>query len=335
MGLAKLLSMIRSFHLRDVALVHRLGEQGVILQTQAALTRISRPTRRAMINMFVGGSFTTFVWKSDDRQAVGFAQLSLDSANASAHLACISAQGARVSRPDNVNIDEDIWLPLLDDLAQEAGRRGVHNLVAEADEDGPELSILRRAGYAVYTRQDIWICDQTPEANSDDLLHSRQPIDDWDISVLYSNIVPGLIQSVEPTPPLFTGKNWVLRENGELSAFVHILSGPVASWMRLLIHPNAHTKPRIIISEALGLKPPTPEHPVYCCVRRYQSWLQAPLEQAGFRYWGSQAVLVKHMALRAERLAPVKHAVLETQAVPGGSSPFVHEIGMRNGQKNI
>lgn len=327
--------MIRPFHLRDVALVHRLGEQGVILQTQAALTRISRPTRKAMIHMFVGGSFNTFVWKSDDREAVGFAQLSMDSGNTSAHLTCIGAQGGGESSADNINVEEDIWLSLLDDLAREAGRRGIHNLVAEADEEGPELSLLRRAGYAVYTRQDIWICDQTPENDSNELLQSRQLIDDWDISVLYSNIVPGLIQSVEPAPPVFTGENWVLRENGELSAFVHILSGPVASWMRLLIHPNAHTKPRNIISDALGLKSPTPEHPIYCCVRRYQSWLQTPLEQAGFRYWGSQAVLVKHMTLRAQKHAPTKHAVLETQAVAGGTSPFVPEIGVRNGRKNI
>ncbi len=326
--------MIRPFHLRDIALVHRLGEQGVILQTQAALTRISHPTRQAMIHMFGRGRFNTFVWKSENREAVGFAQLSMDSGNTSAHLTCIGAQGGGESAPDNIEVDEDIWLSLLDDLAREAGRRGVHNLVAEADEEGPELSLLRRAGYAVYTRQDIWICDQTPDADSDKLLQSRQPIDDWDISVLYSNIVPGLIQSVEPTPTVFAGENWVLRENGELSAFVHILSGSVANWMRLLIHPNAHTKPRIIIRGALGLKSPTPEHPIYCCVRRYQSWLQVPLEEAGFRYWGSQAVLVKHMALRAEKHAPVRHAVLETQAVAGSSSPFVHETGVRNGRKN-
>jgi hypothetical protein len=327
--------MIRSFHLRDVGLVHRLGEQGVILQTQAALTRISHPTRQAMIHMFGGGSFTTYVWKSDDREAVGFAQLNLDPSNTTAHLSCIGAQGERTSEGHINEVDEDIWLSLLADLAREAGRRGVHNLVAEADENGSELSLLRRAGYAIYTRQDIWICDQSPESNSDNLLRSRQTVDDWDISVLYSNIVPGLIQSVEPAPPLFSGEDWVLREDGELSAFVHILSGPVASWMRLLIHPNAHTKPRIIISEALGLKSPTSEHPIYCCVRRYQSWLQAPLEEAGFRYWGSQAVLVKHMALRAEKHAPVKHPVLETQAVAGGSSPIIHKLAVRNGQKDI
>lgn len=326
--------MIRPFHLRDVALVHRLGEQGVILQTQTALTRISHPTRRAMIHMIVGGSLSTYVWKSKDREAEGFAQLSIDANNKSAHLTCIGAQGEGGTQADKTIINEGIWISLLDDLAVKAGQRGMHNLVAEADEDGLELVILRRAGYAVYTRQDIWICDQSPETDIDNLLIPRQPVDDWDISVLYSNIVPGLIQSVEPAPPLYTGENWVLREDGELSAFVHILSGPVANWMRLLIHPNAHTKPGIIIGEALALKAATPEHPIYCCVRRYQSWLQAPLEEAGFRFWGSQAVLVKHLALPAEKPAPVKRAVLETQAVPGSSSPFVHGTGMWNGRSN-
>ena len=46
---------------------------------------------------------------------------------------------------------------LLDQAVAEVGQNGIHSLVAEADESGPELPILRRAGFAVYTRQDIWL----------------------------------------------------------------------------------------------------------------------------------------------------------------------------------
>ena len=48
---------------------------------------------------------------------------------------------------------------LLDQAVSEVGKYGIHSLVAEVDENGPELPILRRAGFAVYTRQDIWVLD--------------------------------------------------------------------------------------------------------------------------------------------------------------------------------
>ena len=312
--------MIRPFHLRDLGLVHRLGDRGVVFQTQAALTTVPHPVRHALVNMLVGGHSTTYIWKSKDPEAAAFVQLGLEEGQPNAHLASIGVEVAEADSDGNDKIDEDIWLPLLDQLVVIAGQRGVLNLIAEAAEDGPELQVLRHAGFAVYTRQDIWINDRLDPNGSGDLLTERQSIDDWDINVLYSNIVPGMIQSVEPGPPLDTGQNWVLREDGELTAYVHVCSGPVANWMRLFIHPNARTRPKVIIEAALQTLSPTAEHPVYCCVRRYQSWLLSALEKAGFQPWGSQAVMVKHIVQHVESAAPAAKNVIEPKAVPGSTT---------------
>lgn len=324
--------MIRPFHLGDLTLVHRLGEKGVVFQTQTALTSIPHPVRRAIVHMLIGGRYSTYVWKSDQRNAAGFAQLSWQNHNTSAHLACLGTEIYDVDPDEQSKIDEEIWLSLLEDLTSEAGRRGFHNLIAEATEDGSELPVLRQAGFAVYTRQDIWICDRPNSADRIDLLETRRPVDDWDISVLYSNIIPGLIQSVEPTPPLDYGQNWILREDGELVALVHIFDGPVASWMRLLIHPNARTSPKLIIEAALQQKEPSLDHPIYCCVRRYQSWLQVSLAKAGFRSWGSQAVMVKHIVQHAQKQEPIRKGVLEAQTVPG-STPLIQGFSQPNGRE--
>jgi hypothetical protein len=58
-------------------------------------------------------------------------------------------------RPYQVN--ENAWLPLLDQAVIEAGQRGIHSLVAEVNEVSDELPVLRRAGFVVYTRQDVWV----------------------------------------------------------------------------------------------------------------------------------------------------------------------------------
>lgn len=322
--------MIRPFQLRDMGLVHRLGEHGVLLQAEAALTSSRHPVRQAIIGKLVGGRLATYIWKAEDGDASAFAQVKWEEGSSTAHLVCLGVEQPDLSGDDAKDLDEDAWLKVLDKLAVEAGRRGVHNLIVEASENGPELPILRRAGFAVYTRQDIWIHNGNLDDQEATELVARESIDDWDIHVLYANIVPGLIQSVEPNPPLDSGKNWILREEGELAAFIHISSGPAASWMRLLIHPNAHTKPSRIIQAALRAKPPTEDQPLYCCVRRYQSWLRSALEKTEFQPWGSQAVMVRHIAHRVEKPALGTKAVLDTKAVPS-STTLVQGFSRSNG----
>jgi hypothetical protein len=322
--------MIRPFQLRDLGLIRRLGERGVVFQTQNALTSVPHPVRYALANMLVGGG-STYVWRSKQPNASGYAQLNSAEARANAYLANV---GLEIHESASEVPDEDVWLPLLEQLIEVAGRKGVNNLIAEADEDGPQLPLLRRAGFVVYTRQDIWINDQGVGRQSGELLVERQSVDDWDVSVLYSSIVPGMIQSVEPSPPLQSGRNWLLREEGELTAYIHIDSGTVADWMRLFIHPNARTKPTKIIEAALTTQTATVEHPIYCCVRRYQSWLLGALERSGFRPWGSQAVMVKHIVQRVDSPAPGLENVLEPNTVPG-STTFIQGFSQgetRNGQ---
>ena len=327
--------MIRPFNLRDLALIHRLGERGTILQTQAALTTIPRPVRRALAHMLVGGRYMTYVWKSDQGNAAAFVQFCWGEGDASAYLIGIGvAPSTKVSDQIDANHEES-WLKLLDELIKEAGRLEVHNVVAEANEDGPELDILRKAGFVVYTRQDIWIADQDAEGEGSISLQPSRSVDDWDINILYSNSIPGLLHSIEPSPPLSSGQNWVLREkHGELAAYVHITTGTVANWMQLFIHPNANSKPKEIIKAALDIVSPTPELPIYCCVRRYQSWLLGALENAGFRPWGSQAVLVKQIVQPVKHRTPALQDVLQAQTVPG-SSPAIQGFSPPNGRNRI
>ena len=325
--------MIRLFQLRDLPLVHRLGERGVALEAEAALIDSPHPVRSALVNRLVGRQYYTYIWKSDNKDGSAFVQVRCEEDCSTARLIYLGASGTAEDEEDQNSIDEGIWLTLLDDLIVATGSRGAHNLIAEVHETGPELPVIRQAGFAVYTRQDIWISDGYRETGNQAELRDIRELDDWDVFVLSSNIVPRLIQSVEPNPPIHTGNNWVLREGNELSALVHINDGPVASWMRLFIHPNAQTKPKRIIQAALAAGQPSEEHPIYCCVRRYQSWLQEPLQEAGFRYWGSQAVMVKHMTKAVKQHAPVKQIGLEPQAV-AGSSTLVQGFSQPNGKNH-
>lgn len=333
--------MIRPFHLRDLPLVHRLSKRGISLHTESSLIHHLRPVRGALFGLFAGGESPTLVWRSEESDAAGFIQLSVADEGQRGHLLFLGSTA--VSHKDNgdsssLELDANAWLPLLDQAVVELGRRGVHSLVAEVSETGPVLPMLRRAGFAVYTRQDIWSLShdalQAPARETADMLQPRHSSDDWDIQLLYANLVPRLVQLVEPAPPLKRGDIWVLREDGELTAYVHIVEGKVATWLRLFVHPNVDTQAEQIVAAALQLQPPRPSHPVFCNVPRYQSWLQAALQGAGFTLWSSQAVMVKHTVQHLKRPLPELAAVLDSQGV-STSSPIVQRyLGPDGNQSN-
>ncbi len=208
------------------------------------------------------------------------------------------------------------------------GRRGIHSLVAEVDELGPELPILRQAGFAVYTRQDIWLFDGQGEAKVGEKSSIRLlpylSSDDWDIQLLYANTVPRLVQLVEPVPPTMNGEGWVLRDDqNELAAFIHVHDGSAATWLRFFIHPNAEAEASEIVKAVLKIERDKGKNSLYCCVRRYEGWLPAALEQTGFQIQGSQAVMVKHTVNHARRKEPQLKVNLEKSGMPA-TSPFTN-----------
>lgn len=323
--------MVRSFDLRDLALIRRMGERGISLHAVSALVENFHPLRGALISMLVGGEFPTFVWKPENGERGGFLQLRISGNGPQAHVLYISP---RCNSTTNSNGGDEavlhspdcaVWLSLLDQAVAEVGQRGIHHIIAETDERSPELLVLRRAGFAVYTRQDIWAVEASsyrPQGIAPRKLQRRQQADDWDIQLLYANTVPRLVQLVEPAPPISEGENWVLRTGTELAAFVALRHGPAATWMRFFIHPDAEAEADEIVAAALEVVFEREPERVFCCVRRYESWLPSALSRSGFDVCASQAVMVRHTVHYLPRVMPETAMALDGQRIPV-SSPMV------------
>lgn len=332
MGIVKLLAMVRPFDLRDMTLIRRLGERGVSLHTASALAENFHPLRGALRSMLVGGEFPTFVWKPENGDRAGFIQLRIANGATQAHVLYISprcgddehapaANGSDVLR----SRDCAIWLALLDEAVAGVGARGIQHVIAEVDERSDELVVLRRAGFAVYTRQDIWLVrapEYRPLGIAARPIARRAPVDEWDIQLLYANTVPRLVQLVEPLPATGDGEGWVVRHGDELAAFVSMRRGAVATWLRFFIYPDAEAEADEIVAAALEVAFADEPELVYCCVRRYESWLPGALERAGFGVCSSQAVMVRHTVHHAARPMPETVVALEGQRV-SASSPIV------------
>jgi hypothetical protein len=341
----KLQQMVRSFTLRDLALVRRLSEQGVSLHAESALADNLHPLRGALTSMVGGGNFPTLVFKSEAREGTGFIQLLLDEDRHHAHILYLSPAIERSTSdvdagalPAESAGSSSAWLALLDQAVTVVGRHGVHSLVAEVKEQGSELPILRQAGFAVYTRQDIWYfdgrVDRLDRSESSIRLLPYLSSDEWDIQLLYANTVPRLVQLVEPVPPLMTGDGWVLRDDrNDLVAFIHVHEGSAATWLRFFIHPNVEGDASEIVKTALQTEVEQGKKSIYCCVRRYEGRLPATLERTGFHIWGSQAVLVKHTVHHSRRTQPQMRVNLNDGGIPV-TSPYVRRYPIQENQND-
>ena len=64
---------------------------------------------------------------------------------------------------------------------------------------------------------------------------------------------------------------------------------------------------------------------VYCCVRRYESWLPSALTRSGFNVCASQAVMVRHTVHYLPRAVPEVAVALDGQRIPV-SSPMIRQF---------
>jgi hypothetical protein len=184
------------------------------------------------------------------------------------------------------------------------------------DESSQVYPVLRRAGFAIYARQRIWRLDGKAIGDEDRVSwRSSRSGDVIGAHSLYSNVVPGLIQQVEPLPKKVL-KGFVLYQHGELRAFVELKYGRNGIWVQPFVHPDAEFFDRHLI-QLLRQLPGRRGRPLYICVRSYQSWLETAIEEAGAQSGPQQAVMVRHLSvnLRVKQALPV-HAINGTRTEP-------------------
>src|SRR5262245_15971488 len=217
--------MIRFFDWRDVGLVKTLADSGVCLDSETGLTQGNHPLQHALLSylMPMAGA-PTLIWRADGDHTAGFGQLSHRQGESHARVLYI-APLAEASTGG--------WLQLIERLAAEAGERRAQNLIAEVDEKSPESDALRQAGFAVYARQTLWkLASREAATKASEQVAVRPAVraDTAGVNTLYSNVVPRLVQQVEPGPQHIE-RGYVLEDGGELVAFLDVRRGPQGIWV--------------------------------------------------------------------------------------------------------
>jgi hypothetical protein len=200
---------------------------------------------------------------------------------------------------------------LIELLATEAGHWGAFHVLAEVDENSSAFAALRMSGFSVYAWQRTWDVSQiTPRPAPNDWLRMRAeklPA----VQTLYHQIVPPLLQPIEPMPKRAVG----LVCSDCLQCYVSVSYGVHGIMLTPFIHPEA-TGVAEKLTSLLHHLPDRRNRPVYLCVRSYQAWLEPVLEDLGAKSSQRQAVMVKHLAsaIRDARLARATQPSVVAQA---------------------
>jgi len=200
-------------------------------------------------------------------------------------------------------------VPLLENLSAEAGTWGAFHIIAEVDETSNGFVALRNSGFAVYAWQRLWDISSIAGSASGSGWTRAQGVDLPAIQSLYHQIVPPLLQPVEPMPRRAAG--FICKEG--VKCHVGLSSGTAGIVIAPLIHPDT-ADVGAELSALIGGLTNRGARPVYLCVRSYQAWLEPVLEDLGASAGPRQAVMVKHLA----RLIKDEQAVTVIQ--PAGVS---------------
>jgi hypothetical protein len=200
---------------------------------------------------------------------------------------------------------DDAQLPaLIEHLAAQAGEWNAFHVLAEVDESSDVFPALRMAGFSVYAWQRMWDVSSIAGLTSAAEWKRVRDVDLPAVQSLYHQIVPPLLQPVEPTPRRAAG---FICSDG-MKCYVSPLSGAMGIVLTPLVHPDA-TGVESKLAAFIANLPDRRGRPVYLCVRSYQTWLEPALEDLGAKASDRQAVMVKHLA----RLVKDEQAIRATQ----------------------
>ncbi len=204
-----------------------------------------------------------------------------------AHLTFLSPEAA---------LETPVLAPLLDYLIAVVGGQGAFRLLAEVDEQTLGFEALRQSSFAIYSRQRIWqLTGQPGVAPAAPGWRPANGKDAFAVRSLYTNLVPGLVQQVEPFAEQGP-KGYAYQQGDDLLGYVELKYGHRGIWVQPFIHPDMEDITNRLVDLFQNL-PNRRSRPIYVCIRSYQSWLESALEDLGAEAGPRQAVMVKHLAV--------------------------------------
>ncbi len=311
--------VIRPFGLRDAWAIKHLQSRGVRFDLRRVLDAPS-PTRSALLALWTRhhlGAPTLVYYGAKRSDVRGFVQLEVQRGGQTWDLAYLAP---------SLEEQEDapyIWQELITQAILMAAEHQVLRVYARPPQDSEIEQLLRRAGFALVTREEIYVLSEppTPLAQPRGLRQADRE-DSWALGELYRKAMPPLVYQAQETirleglgrVPLLNNKHmdYVWTERGEIVAHLSLVSHPRGYWIECAVLPSYRSELLPHISYLLSLTDCSPVQPVYFAVPSYDVGLGWLLRTLGFGSFGEQLVMVAHTAKRVRVSRPVVGTAFES-----------------------
>jgi hypothetical protein len=328
--------VIRQFGLRDVLMLRQIQSQGVHFDLRQSLLHASSPMSAALtgyVTRYYTGVLTcVHTGSGEGLNDRGVAQIWRRPNSPEWNLAFLAPE------LDAHGSAGEIWQKLLVHLMLLGAQEGIRRICARSPEDSDIEGALRRCGFAVVSREDVFVLTQ--KAPSGALPQGLRPAgraDQWALRELYRAAVPHLVQQMNDGNPceldgLVNGLGHVLQSSasyvwsaeGQINAHLSLESTRRGYWLSVLVRPECRTDILPYLRYVLSLATDADQKPIYCPVPDHGAGLGWVLRSIGFNAYARQVLLVNHLVARVAVREALLARNLERGAEP--SAPLGHAL---------
>lgn len=204
-------------------------------------------------------------------------------------------RAARIAYLSPVSACSTSALPaLIEEFTKQAGMWGAFHLLAEVNERSVVFGCLKRAGFSVYTWQNIWkLYHNKNNCHKEKYWQPAVPADEISINSLFHGLVPPLVQRAQQLTNHYP-QGFVYYQNHEMLGYVEVINGSKGVYLLPLIHPKTENINQLITDLCVCIHSKS-RRPVYLAVRSYQSWLENSLQEMDFEVSPRQAMMVRYL----------------------------------------
>lgn len=230
-----------------------------------------------------------------------------------------------VDLTDSQEESTGVMYELLEYMVDAAAQHGVHRIFAKIDDDAPEMEIFANAYFQRYAREITYCLPEIGDVHvpNDIQLRKWNKHDDWGLLRLYNAVTPSRVQIAEHVtlseeyarlkcPQNHSLLSRITHSSGEvyvydlgvrLGGWLHIERGHAQSphKLSLMVHPENSNLTAPLLQVGLTLLQKGEKRPVICEVREYEGHIISTLESHGFEPLRANALLVRHLTIRAMR----------------------------------
>lgn len=305
-----MLGTLRQLRIHDILTLGQLLEKGCFYDVALGVTTGSNFVEHFL--RYGRGEVSPYIYEQGDLSYFGMLHYP-----AGGHLARLAHFAPTLLN----HADANDLIALLDELTEAAGRAGTYSITAEVNEDAAELEVFRRANFASYARQSIWLREPQPIPEVEDLLEFV-PEDARGFAVAYyERFIPPLMRGGEPS---VIGARIIYTVPGkdDPSGLILIYNGPRSSLIDIYLEGPERLDVEKILLNALtrvgGYYRNT-----YLRLRANSGLTTPLLEENGFRHQAEQVVMIRHIATRARQLLKKQAVAIDNGVIP--TVPSTHQ----------